>query len=111
MTRRADEPADLGPLSGCVDQLAEAFVSLSSDIALVIDAEGVIQSVVQSPRAPIAVNVGQWVGRPWIDTVSGDTRRKVELMLADLKSTGVARRLIAEVEVVVLGIEGQRGDP
>jgi len=85
-------PADLGPLSGCAEQLAEAFVSLASDIALVIDADGVIQSVSQSRVSPIALNAGGWVGRPWIDTVSGDTRRKVELMLDDLKSTGVARR-------------------
>ena len=92
MNRRAPVPADLGPLSGCAEQLAEAFVSLASDIALVIDADGVICSVAQSRHAPIALNAGRWVGRPWIDTVSGDTRRKVELMLDDLKSTGVARR-------------------
>ncbi len=92
VTRRAPVPADLGPLSGCADQLAEAFVSLASDIALVIDSDGVIQSVSQSRVTPIALNTGHWVGRPWIDTVSGDTRRKVELMLDDLRSTGVARR-------------------
>lgn len=92
MTRRAPEPADLGPLSGCAAELAEAFVSLASDIALVIDEHGVIQSVAQSATAPIAVAAGGWVGRHWVDTVTGDTRRKVELMLTDLKATGVARR-------------------
>ena len=92
MTRRAPEPADLGPLSGCAAELAEAFVSLASDIALVIDEHGVIQSVAQSATAPIAVGANEWVGRHWIDTVTGDTRRKVELMLTDLKATGVARR-------------------
>jgi len=92
VTRRAPAPADPGPLSGCAAELAEAFVSLASDIALVIDEHGVVQSVAQSATAPIATSAGQWVGRPWIDTVTGDTRRKVELMLIDLKSTGVARR-------------------
>ena len=37
VNRRAFLPADLAPLSGCAAELAEAFVSLSSDIALVID--------------------------------------------------------------------------
>lgn len=92
VTRRALEPADLAPLSGCAAELAEAIVSLSSDIALVIDEHGVIQSVAQSPTAPIVSHAGSWVGRPWIETVSGDTRRKVELMLNDLKSSGLARR-------------------
>ena len=101
MTRRASEPADLGTLSGCASELAEAFVSLASDIALIIDAEGVIQSVAQSSTAPIAADANAWVGRPWADMVSGDTRRKVELMLDDLRTSGVARR--REVNVVGRG--------
>jgi transcriptional regulator PpsR len=92
VTRRAPEPADLGPLSGCAEELAEAFVSLASDIALVIDEHGVIQSVAQSATTPIAADSSRWVGRPWAEMVSGDTRRKVELMLTDLRTTGVARR-------------------
>jgi len=90
--RRAPEPADLGTLSGCAAELAEAFVSLASDIALVIDDQGVIQSVAQSATSPIAADPNRWVGRPWADMVTGDTRRKVELMLTDLQTTGVARR-------------------
>jgi len=85
-------PADLAPLSEYAAELAEAFVSLSSDIALVIDEHGVLQSVAQSLSAPIAIQAGEWVGRPWADTASADTRRKIELMLDDLKSTGMARR-------------------
>ncbi len=92
MKRRAPEPADLGPLSGCAAELAEAFVSLASDIALVIDDDGVIQSVAQNATTPIATDSSRWIGRPWADMVSGDTRRKVELMLTDLRTTGVARR-------------------
>jgi transcriptional regulator PpsR len=90
--RRAPEPADLGTLSGCATELAEAFVSLASDIALVIDEAGVICSVVQSASTPIAADCSRWVGRPWADMVTGDTRRKVELMLTDLRTSGVARR-------------------
>jgi len=92
VTRRALAPADLAPLSGCAAELAEAFVSLASDIAMVIDEDGVIRSIAQSSGAPIATHAEAWLGRAWIDTVTSDTRRKVESMLTDLRSTGVARR-------------------
>lgn len=101
MKRRAPEPADLGTLSGCADELAEAFVSLASDIALVIDDDGVVQNVVQSASTPIAADASRWVGRPWAEMMTGDTRRKVELMLTDLRTTGVARRR----EVNVAGLD------
>jgi transcriptional regulator PpsR len=92
VNRRVVMPADLGPLSGCAAELAEAFVSLSSDIALIIDAQGIVRNVAQNLNAPIVPQAGDWVGRPWADTASADTRRKIELMLDDLQSTGLARR-------------------
>lgn len=92
MTRRAKQPADLSVLSDCAAEVAEAFVSLASDIALVIDDEGVVTRVAQNSDTPLSQAAASWVGRPWADTVTGETRRKIELMLADLSVTGVARR-------------------
>ena len=93
MTRRAhQQPADLSVLSDCAAEVAEAFVSLASDIALVIDEQGTVTRVAQSAASPLAAGTEGWVGRPWAETVTGDTRRKIELMLADLEVTGVARR-------------------
>jgi transcriptional regulator PpsR len=85
------EPADLSALSDCAEELADAFVSLASDIALVIDERGVITRVAQSAANPMAA-AARWVGRPWVDTVTGDTRRKVERLLADAGSRGPAQR-------------------
>ena len=81
--------ADLSLLSGLAPELAAAFVSLASDIALVIDEGGVIRNVATGDAGPSA---GGWVGRPWVETVTGDTRRKVELLLQEVGSAGVARR-------------------
>lgn len=67
-------------------------MSLASDIALVIDDSGVITSVAQSSGAPISPAAERWVGRPWVETVTGETRRKIELMLDDVSAHGVARR-------------------
>jgi transcriptional regulator PpsR len=83
---------DLAALSPWAPELAKTFVSLSSDIALVIDADGVIQSVAQGGADPIAPDAYQWVGRAWVDTVSGETRPKIENLLREVAATGIARR-------------------
>ena len=83
---------DLAALSAWAPELARTFVSLASDIALVIDQNGVIRNVAQGVAEPIAPGAQHWVGRPWIDTVSGDTRPKIEHLLKDVAATGIGRR-------------------
>ncbi len=92
MKRPQNQPADLSVLSDCAAEVAEAFVTLDSDIALVIDENGVVERVAQSAATPMSAVASGWVGRPWAEVVTGDTRRKIELMLTDLNVTGVARR-------------------
>lgn len=83
---------DLGALSGCASGLARAFVSLSSDIALVIDQAGVITAVAQNERAPMNPGAEAWIGRPWSETVTGETRSKIESLLTDACTDGQGRR-------------------
>jgi transcriptional regulator PpsR len=83
---------DLSGLSRWAPELAEAFVSLSSDIALVLGADGLIEKVVQSGQNPIAPSATDWVGRAWVDTVTGETRVKIENLLKEVTATGVGRR-------------------
>ena len=83
---------DLAALSAWAPELAKTFVSLASDIALVIDSEGVIRNVAQGGTEPIAPAANAWVGRHWIDTVSGETRPKIETLLKEVAATGIARR-------------------
>lgn len=92
MNQRSGSTDDLGALAPWAQELAQTFVSLSSDIALVLDEAGVIQSVAQSGSQPMAPSADQWIGRPWADTVATPMRRKVEAMLHDVNSTGLARR-------------------
>ncbi len=86
------EPPDLHGLSGWAPQLAKTFVNLASDIALVLDDNGVIQDVAQSSSASLAKAAHHWIGRPWIDTVTGETRSKVTQLLKEVNLTGLARR-------------------
>ena len=92
MSRAPSEKPDLAALSAWAPELARTFVSLASDIALVIDEGGVIRNVAQGSNEPIAPGAYQWVGRAWVDTVSGDTRPKIENLLKEVASTGIARR-------------------
>lgn len=92
MSRRDNQPADLGALSGCAAGLARAFVSLSSDIALVIDDAGIVTAVAQNEQAPMSATAAQWVGRHWAETVTGETRSKIESLLADATAGGLGRR-------------------
>ncbi len=92
MSRRLLQPADLAALASCAPDLAQVFVALSSDIALVISDQGVVLSVAQDPQAPMSVLARGWVGQRWADTVTAGTRRKIEKLLGDVSDTGLARR-------------------
>ncbi|MBK7529097.1 PAS domain-containing protein [Piscinibacter sp.] len=92
MNQRSGGADDLGALAPWAQELAQTFVTLSSDIALVLDDAGVITSVAQAGKEPISPAAAHWIGRPWVETVSGGTRRKVEALLQDVTSTGLARR-------------------
>lgn len=85
------QPPDLGPLSGWAPELAQTFVNLSSDIALVLDNDGVIRSVAQAHSVQLDATQ-DWVGQSWASTVTGDTRAKVSQLLEEVTTTGLARR-------------------
>ena len=92
MSRRPDPLVDLSALSGCAAGLARAFVSLSSDIALVIDEAGIVTAVAQNEKTPMNPAAQAWVGQAWAQTVTGDTRGKIESLLADASTGGLGRR-------------------
>lgn len=83
--------ADLGALAGLAPALATTFASIASDIALVIGPDGVIRNVALGD-APIGGQASQWVGVPFIDTVTQDTRSKITQLLDEVDATGVSRR-------------------
>ena len=91
MSQGPAELADLGLLAELAPELASTFVSVASDIALVIGPDGVIRNVAQGD-APLISGATQWVGRAFADTVSLDTRGKITQMLLDAGANGVSRR-------------------
>lgn len=91
MNTGPEETDGLNALSNLSQQLAQTFVSIASDIALVMDADGTIRNVALS-ATPLTSQADHWVGKPWADTVTPDTRGKIERLLQEVSSSGVSRR-------------------
>ena len=66
-------------------EAAATLIAASSDIALIIDDEGIIRDVAfhSDDLARDLEAAGPWVGQPWIDTVTADSRAKVEALLKE----------------------------
>lgn len=91
MTVRVPGEADLGALSALAPELAEVLVSVASDIALIIDADGVIRRVALGGGEPMRTMADDWLGRSFSDTVTIETRTKVEQLLAEVAVSGRSR--------------------
>ena len=73
-------PEDLGSL-----------LASTADIALVVDGEGVVLDAAFSDADLAGLAGGHWVGRPLIDTVTDESRPKVEDLLRDSSQRGSSR--------------------
>ncbi|MBU3737604.1 MAG: transcriptional regulator PpsR [Rhodoferax sp.] len=58
------------------------IVGASSDLALVLDPQGVVVDVSVRKSELLALGCEAWVGRPWIDTVTSESRGKVQELLS-----------------------------
>lgn len=91
MNEPTPQEPDFSALSPLADEVAATVARVASDIALVIDADGVIRTVAEG-GTPLPSGASAWVGRRWVDTATADTRRKIELLLDELQATGVSQR-------------------
>lgn len=91
VTHPSIQPDELGAFSDYAPELARLFVALDGDIVLIVGQDGVIQNVaVGAAMAEPAAKA--WIGRHWAETVTGSTRRKIELLLQEVGTAGVTRR-------------------
>jgi transcriptional regulator PpsR len=67
------------------DTLAQ-LVSVSSDIALVLNPDGVVEDVSVRKTELLALGCQAWIGKPWADTTSSESRTKVEAMVKPAKT-------------------------
>jgi transcriptional regulator PpsR len=71
---------------------AAALLAVAGDIALVVDDEGVVRDVALSEDERQFEDTAGWVGRPWSDLVTPDTRLKITTLLREASTRGVSRR-------------------
>ncbi|MFZ1428351.1 MAG: transcriptional regulator PpsR [Geminicoccaceae bacterium] len=59
------------------------IVATATDIALIIDDKGVVRDMASGDEELAATWLVTWLGRPWVDTVTVESRPKVQAMLTD----------------------------
>jgi transcriptional regulator PpsR len=70
-------------LAGIDAESTRALVELAADIVLVMDPNGAIVDLVCSHSELISAGTGSWVGRDWLQTVSPQSRPRLEALLRD----------------------------
>jgi len=65
---------------------ASSVIAAASDIALVLDRDGVIRDVAFGSEELSREDYGKWLGQPWADTVTEESRTKIEQILRDAAS-------------------------
>jgi transcriptional regulator PpsR len=72
-------------------EVAATLITAAGDIALVLDQAGIIRDVGFGSDELAAELTGKWLGRPWIDTVTIESRPKIEALLGDATAPGSPR--------------------
>lgn len=77
-------------LSEIDPEKASRLIALASDIALIVDKRGVIRDVACADE-DLDGECGKWVGRPFVETVTVESKPKAEELLRDAAQSGPAR--------------------
>jgi transcriptional regulator PpsR len=72
-------------------EAAAHLVATASDIVLVLNADGVIQDLACSDDSLVPGGPDAWMGRRWIETVTIESRTKVEALLHEAAAGASAR--------------------
>jgi transcriptional regulator PpsR len=87
--REFESPAKtLGDLSAAV---AGKLIAAAADVALIIDEKGVIRDLAFGSDDLLREGYYDWLGKPWADTVSAESRPKVEALLRDSRANAAPR--------------------
>lgn len=72
--------------------IAARMVMASADVAILMDRDGTVIDVSLATEARLPSEFGDWLGRPWLETVAPDSRNKAQQLLADA-AAGLPGRL------------------
>ena len=69
-------------INSLTTELSAALIAQSNDISLVIDSDGVVRDVALGSKDPQLEVALSWIDRPWIDTVTAESHKKIEELLS-----------------------------
>lgn len=72
-------------------QTAATVIAAASDVALIVDRKGVIVDLAFDGEEPSLEVCATWIGQRWIDTVTVESRPKVEQLLSEPSPTSPSR--------------------
>ena len=78
-------------LEGGDTSLAARVIAATGDVALIIDAGGIVRDVALGSGDIAIEGVEAWLDRPWIDTVTSESRTKIADLLRDAPNRAGAR--------------------
>ncbi len=84
--------ARVGPLGEVDNQAMASILTAASDIALVLDEAGVIRDIALGQSDHPLDESREWLGQGWAETVTPESRGKIEEMLKEAAAEGVSRR-------------------
>lgn len=62
------------------------LIAAASDIALILDGNGVIQDLAFGSEELSSEVAEDWIGRAWVETVTNDSRARIEALIANAQS-------------------------
>lgn len=84
--------ARVGALGAADSQTVASILTAASDVALVVDGDGIIRDLHLGAEPPLD-EARDWLGREWVETVTPESRRKVEQLLREARGDeGASRR-------------------
>ena len=87
--REFESPArSLGDLEANV---AGRLIAAASDVALIVDDKGVIRDLAFGSEDLLREGYYDWLGKPWSDTVTVESRPKVDGLLRDSRANAAPR--------------------
>lgn len=78
-------------VGGLDAEAAATLIAAAADVSLILDGEGVIRDVAFGSDELSQEGYGKWVGQPWAETVTLESRPKIEALLRDAATKSTAK--------------------
>jgi transcriptional regulator PpsR len=72
-------------------EAAATLIAAATDVAIILDGQGVIRDLAFDSNELALEGYETWLGKPWIDTVTIESRPKVEALLRDAAARSAPR--------------------